>query len=164
MSAQLILIGGVSRSGKTRIAEAICARYNHCAHVDQDDFVRSKNELPTIQDRFDWEQPESIDWPRLIQHINQLEETNDIIIVEGIFAFCHTELNKRADLKVYLRLGEADFLNKRKQETRWGAEPDWYIYHVWQAHENWKNPYNISFDLQGNASEQLIDQLISSLR
>ena len=164
MAAQLVLIGGASRSGKSSIAQALVGEFQNCLHLDLDDFVKPHNVLPTINDRIDWEQPQSINWHLLLEVIEQNESRQSLLIMEGIFAFCHQDLNRKATVKAYLTLERDTFFRRRKQETRWGTEPEWYLQHVWNAHLQWKNPYDTSIDVVGEANEQFVQQIISKLR
>lgn len=163
MSSKLILIGGMSRSGKSSLAQAIQKAIPNTIHLDQDDFVLPENSLPRIDNRIDWELPETIDWNGLREQISIAESQADLIIIEGIFAFRDKEINQKADLKVYLNIEKTEFLEYRRLEERWGKEPEWYLDHVWQAHQKHKNPYQQPLDLVTSWSEQLHQEVISMI-
>ena len=163
MPGKLILIGGMSRSGKSSLAQAIQKSIPSTIHLDQDDFVLPENRVPRIDDKIDWELPETIDWNSLHEQIRIAKPQADLIIMEGIFAFCNKEINQKADLKVYLKIEKAEFLKFRRLEERWGKEPEWYLDHVWQAHQKHKNPYQQHLDLITSWSEQLHQEVISMI-
>lgn len=145
--AKLILIGGVSRSGKSSLAQYLTQHLPLSIHIDQDTFVLPEPQIPTIKDRTDWEVPESIDWKKLDTTTTNYLNRYEFVILEGIFAFQQESLNQLADLKIELKLPKEEFLAKRKQEQRWGEEPQWFIEHVWKAHLIHSNPHNTSIDL-----------------
>lgn len=163
MAHSIILIGGMSRSGKSTLASDLARRIPNSLHIDQDDYVKDQKELGRIKGRIDWEQPSSLLWDKLIKDIDQLKNKNKVIIVEGIFAFCDQNLNEQADFKIYLDITKEDFLERRALETRWGAEPTWYLEHVWQAHQIWKNPYQINYDFTSSYHQELAIQILSKL-
>ncbi|MEL6252490.1 MAG: hypothetical protein AAFR87_10815, partial [Bacteroidota bacterium] len=59
----LIGIGGLSRSGKTKLAKRVKGLYKEQKVIllHQDDFVKAEEDIPLIQNHIDWEVPESID-------------------------------------------------------------------------------------------------------
>jgi nicotinamide/nicotinate riboside kinase len=134
--AKIIGIGGASRSGKSSLAKKL---KDHFASkrvwiLDQDDFVKPDDQLPKIQDRIDWEHPESIDLPSLLSEIAIASKNNDIVIIEGLLAFYFDELNARYDYSIFVQISKETFIFRRQQETRWGTEPKWYVEHVWISH------------------------------
>lgn len=163
--SHLVLIAGVSRSGKSSLARELCSRLDKAIHLDQDNFVKAEDEIPLINDRIDWETPESIDWPRWHQAIENALSENDYVISEGIFALNDIGLITRASLTLLLELDETQFKARRKQETRWGLEPDWFIQHVWDLHQLYHNPHHIRPDITlFNHSAEDVDQIIKRLR
>lgn len=140
---RLILIAGVSRSGKSSLAKDLCSRLKKAVHLDQDQFVKSESEIPLIRDRVDWETPESINWPNWRRAIQQGLRAHDYVIAEGIFAFADLGLIKEASITILLELEQDEFTARRKRETRWGEEPNWFIQHVWNSHLLHHNPHNI---------------------
>lgn len=143
---RLILIAGVSRSGKSSLAKDLCSRLKKAVHLDQDQFVKSESEIPLIQDRVDWETPESINWPNWRQAIQQGLRVQNYVIAEGIFALSDLSLVQQASVTILLELEQDEFKTRRQQETRWGEEPDWFIQHVWDSHLLHHNPHHIQPD------------------
>lgn len=146
--SQLILIAGVSRSGKSSLAKRLCAELKNAKHLDQDEFVKPESEIPTIQDRVDWETPESIDWVKWKEAIDQAKEKHEYVIAEGIFALSDKSLIKKADLTILLSISKEEFLERRRKETRWGEEPEWFIEHVWNSHLKYYNPHSTIVDFE----------------
>jgi len=133
---RIIGIGGASRSGKSTLARKLSAHFSakRVRILDQDDFVKPEAQIPMIHYRTDWEHPASIDVEALVSEIYATQAQHDLIIVEGLLAFHFSELNQLYDLTIFMQIDFETFLFRRQQETRWGAEPDWYIRHVWEAH------------------------------
>ena len=99
----------------------------------QDDFPQEESKIPNIRDRVDWERPESINWSLWQKAIESFKDDTAYLILEGLFIF-RPEAGVEPDLAIYLSMDKDRFLAARKQETRWGYEPDWYIEHVWDSH------------------------------
>jgi len=163
--SQLVLIAGISRSGKSSLAKELCARLSSSIHLDQDQFVKPESEIPLIRGRIDWETPDSIDWQNWNKAILKGLGEHSYVIAEGIFALTDTDLIKQASLIILLEIDEAEFKARRKDETRWGEEPDWFIQHVWNAHIQYHNPHKIHPDFVLNSySVDDIQQIISTLQ
>ena len=92
---KLLGIGGVSRSGKSELAQNLLTYYESQGKkvkiLDQDKFIIDKRQIPRIKDRLDWEHPDSIDWSTLTGEIH-FNDKYDLKIVEGIFAFTKPEI------------------------------------------------------------------------
>ncbi len=132
----IIGIGGVSRAGKTTLANQLvklAKKKGMTVEVlNQDEFVKSKNQLPIIEGIPDWERPSSIKWDNLIIRIEK--STADLIIVEGLFAFYPASLRLKYNKKIFLEI-EKDLFQKRKiEDKRWEEEPAWYAEHVWRSY------------------------------
>lgn len=139
--AKIIGIGGVSRSGKSNLARQI---KNHFAKrkvliISQDEFVIDETNIPKVGDRTDWEHPDSIDLGKILETVEDNKNECDLIIIEGILAFYFDELNTMYDKRIILNISKETFLNRRKQETRWGEEPEWFLAHVWESFLNYSN-------------------------
>ncbi len=147
MTGKLILIGGISRSGKSTLAKNLVSELENSVHLEQDLFVQAQENLPRIKDRIDWDSPDSIDWSLWKRTIAAKLEQHDWVLAEGIFAFNQLELIERADYTISLSLDRDLFLEERKADTRWGKEPDWFLDHVWKAHQQHHNPHSVSFNL-----------------
>lgn len=141
--AKLILIGGVSRSGKSSLAKALQQDLSNATILHQDEFVLPHDQIPKVRDRIDWERPESIDWDALLIAYSSGRDKHQYIIIEGIFAFSNLTLNRIADFTVLLTLDKEQFFERRKVEHRWGEEPNWFIEHVWKSHTLFHNPHKL---------------------
>ena len=156
----VIGIGGLSTSGKSRLAKKIQEYYSekNVIILCQDNFVFPKSLLPKIKDHIDWEHPLSIDFNKLHQKIITESSLADILIVEGILAFYDQQINLLFDKKIFLEIPEKEFFARKTVDTRWGKEPLWYIEHIWNSYKKcgripygWSDTYYISgakdFDL-----------------
>lgn len=162
--SQLVLIAGVSRSGKSSLAKRLCAELKNAKHLDQDEFVKPESEIPTIKDRADWETPESIDWAKWEEAIDQAKEKHEYVIAEGIFALSDENLVREADLTILLSIGKEEFVKRRKKETRWGYEPAWFIEHVWLSHLKNHNPHSIKVDFELTEINSPLTTILGRLR
>ncbi len=133
----VIGISGVSRSGKSTLAERLSSHFKDkkCAIIHQDDYINSGYDIPPVNGRIDWEAPESIDFLRLRYDFIWLVENVDIVILEGIFAFYDKTINSRYDKKILIDLDYESFVQRKTKDSRWGDEPDWYIEHIWKSYE-----------------------------
>ncbi len=134
--AHLIGIGGASRSGKSSLALKLKDRLpqKRVLLLDVDDFVFPEADISKIRDRTDWERPESIDFDRILQTIQDNRRSYDFIVIEGILAFASKKLTSIYNYSIWLQISKEIFLKRRKKETRWGDEPDWYLEHVWKSY------------------------------
>lgn len=146
--AKLILIAGVSRSGKTSLADKLAYDLPNAIVLHQDEFVLNESVLPLVKGRIDWEKPETIDWNRLLTAHDDTSQQHEFVIIEGIFALSNLHLAKASAFKIILTLDRVEFIKRRKEEKRWGDEPDWFIKHVWDSHLAFHNPHNLSLDIQ----------------
>ena len=153
MAGKLILIGGVSRSGKSTLAQQLASVLPHSAYLEQDFFVKSEEQLPVIQNRIDWDSPESVDWISWEAAIRNNLESYDWVVAEGIFAFYNEVINELKHFTIHLSVDRNTFLDERKKETRWGEEPEWFLDHVWESHLKYSNVHNIDFDLSANRAQ-----------
>lgn len=144
---KLLLIAGVSRSGKSSFAKAIVSAFESAIHLEQDRFVKEEKDIPKIKGRTNWEVPESIDWKAWNLAITKAISNSQLVIAEGIFCFHEPTWVDKADLTLLLDSTKKEFLERRKHERRWGQEPDWYLEYVWQAHLEYHNPHAIIPDL-----------------
>jgi nicotinamide/nicotinate riboside kinase len=162
--SRLIAIGGVSRSGKSSLALKLLAALPDSIVLHQDDFVKSEDQIPQINGRTDWEHPDSIDWPLWKESINTALAKHKYVIIEGLFAFYDTSINSRIHKAIYLSIDKATFLERRRKETRWGIEPDWFIEHVWKAHWNYGlAPEELKVVKFSQLSEEQIDDILIEL-
>lgn len=159
----IIGIGGCSRSGKSSLARQI-RDYSVDKRVlilDMDDFVFPESKIPKIKGRTDWERPESVDFKSLGRTIESEIDNHDVIIVEGILVFANLKLLELYDTKVWIQISKETFLNRRKMETRWGDEPDWFLEHVWESHQRYGQFPKADFVLSGE--EEIANSVIHTI-
>ncbi|GHE60643.1 MULTISPECIES: hypothetical protein [Roseivirga] len=157
---QLILVAGVSRSGKSSFSKELCALLHDSIHLDQDEFVKAQSEIPTIKDRIDWETPDSIDWNRWRNTIDSSLNENRYVVAEGIFAFTDLQIIKNASLTIAIDIPYETYLQRRMKETRWGNEPEWFLEHVWHSHLKYHNPHKITPDIMLSGTETIDAQQV----
>ena len=132
----VIGIGGVSNAGKTTLATRLKNELEplRVCVLCQDDFAKPVSEIPRIRGHVDWETPESIDLAKYYKHILEAQRTHDIVIAEGLFAFCDNHFNKHYDKRIFLTINKKTFWERKSKDLRWGKEPEWYMEHIWQSH------------------------------
>ncbi len=135
-----IAIGGISRAGKTTMARKILNYFPESKKVilHQDDYVNAGYDIPQINERINWEVPESIDFVRLKYDFNWMSEHLDVVILEGIFALYDEDMNRTFDKKLFVDLGYNKFIDRKSMDNRWGYEPDWYIQHIWDSYQKYR--------------------------
>lgn len=144
---KLLLIAGLSRSGKSSFAKALISSFDSAIHLEQDKFVSAEKDIPKIKDRTNWELPESINKAKWNEALEKALQDSQLVVAEGIFCFHELKWIQQADFTLLLDSSKKEFLKRRKQEKRWGHEPDWYLEYVWQAHLKYHNPHAIVPDL-----------------
>lgn len=154
MKKKVLGIGGVSRAGKTTLASILShelsgSKYKAIKVVAQDQYTLPEDQIPKIKNRTDWEHPESLDWQRLISDVEKFKTENDLVIIEGIFAYFHPELNKHYDHAVFLTIRKDIFMERKLEDGRWGEEPEWYIKHIWQSYLKYGLPNIPVVELEG---------------
>ena len=130
----VIAIGGVSRSGKSTLADWLVIQLKNATVLHQDEYTLPKDQLPEINGIPDWEVPESIDWDAWHKAITQAKKHYDYVIIEGILVFANTNINALIDQPIFLNIDKENFLKRRLKEKRWGKETEWFIEYVWEAH------------------------------
>ena len=155
----IIAIGGCSRSGKTTLAEALVWHYRNqnktAVALHQDDFVQKLHDIPLIQGRTDWEIPVSIDFEKLSQTVSFYSAHFEVIIVEGLFAFANANLNKSYDYGLFVEISENTFRIRRTVSNRWGAEPAWFLDHVWNSFQKYGQPASLVLRVSGEKAYDL---------
>lgn len=136
MKGLSIGIGGVSRAGKTYLSNFIKSLYpsKSIFLIEMDDYVRDEADIPKVRNHTDWEHPISIDFERIKSVLKEAILKYDIVITEGILIFYSEELNKLFDKRIFINVPKTIFYKRRKEETRWGLEPDWYLNYVWESY------------------------------
>lgn len=134
MRGHLILISGFSQSGKSSLASWLTSVLPSSIHLEQDSFVLPAHKIPTLSNRTDWESPKSIDWKNWNQRIRQELKHPQYILAEGLFVRHDQTAVQKAALIIQLTIPYAIFLQRRKNNQRWGHEPEWYLQHVWESH------------------------------
>jgi Uridine kinase len=131
----IIAIGGVSRAGKSSLAKEIVSLYPQF-DIDVlclDDFVIGKECMPVIKSHLDWEIPQMYDFKLFCEAVLESEKQHDIVIAEGILVFQESMLHL-FDKKIFLRITKDTFSSLKQLDTRWGAEPDWYVDYIWTSY------------------------------
>lgn len=136
MKGLSIGIGGVSRAGKTYLSNFIKSLYPNKSTflIEMDDFVKNEADIPKVRDHIDWEHPISVDFDRIKKVLKESIDKYDIVITEGILIFYSEELNQLFDKRIFINVPKTIFYKRRKEEKRWGREPDWYLDYVWESY------------------------------
>jgi nicotinamide/nicotinate riboside kinase len=151
-------IGGVSRSGKTFLADLLRSSISDSIVIHQDMYIPDKSEIPRIKNHIDWERPEAIDWISFRSAIDSAIISGKTTIVEGLFAFQNPSIVEFYNKSIFIDLSKQEFIRRKRTDMRWGKEPEWYISHIWdgymkygQLHDHTPNPLlidgEIHFDL-----------------
>ncbi|MFN3782422.1 MAG: uridine kinase [Spirosomataceae bacterium] len=165
----VIGIGGVSRSGKSTLANLLAAYFRKNGKkvliFHQDDFVLPDTLIPKIKQRIDWESPNSIDHTMLAAIVREFKNRVDIVIVEGLFAFFEPQLDSLYDKRVLVKISKRTFLIRKGMDNRWGYEPTWYINHIWQSFLTYGQPKtsDAPFHLTSGEEEFNLEKIIQYL-
>ena len=129
-------IGGISRAGKTQLANFIQDLFldRKIVVLCQDDFVFDRDKLPMVKDKIDWENPASIDFGKFREALNTGTEEYDIVVAEGLLVFYNSEICTEFDKKIFVHINEAIFRERKIKDKRWGLFPNWYIDHIWESY------------------------------
>lgn len=134
----IIGIGGISRSGKTKFSRKVSKWIRDQGKtvlvLHQDDFVRPESEIPLIKDHIDWEVPASLDWKRWDTAIREAQREAEVVIAEGLMVFREEDSDIRFDRKVLVDISEETFFCRKREDLRWGREPEWYIQYIWDSY------------------------------
>ena len=132
----IIGIGGVSRAGKTTLANMLATQLKkEGKSVEvfcQDEYVKPKVSIPKVQGVPDWERPSTIKWDTLTSNVQKSKA--DVKIVEGLFSFYPASLRMEYGTKVFIEIDRDTFRKRRSTDQRWDEEPDWYADHVWKSY------------------------------
>jgi uridine kinase len=129
-------IGGVSRAGKTTLSNYIVSLYPNKKSliIAMDDYVNEQEKIPRIKDRIDWETPDSVDYKKIEEKIEDSLNEYDLVITEGILIFYSEELNRLFDKRIFIDIPKSLFYIRRHSDRRWGEEPKWYVDYVWESY------------------------------
>ncbi|MEQ8239383.1 MAG: hypothetical protein RIA69_09225 [Cyclobacteriaceae bacterium] len=132
----IIGIGGVSRAGKSTLAEKLKKYFEKSrksVHIFcQDDFVKPVISLAMVEGVPDWERPSTIKWDNLMSAMERSKA--DVKIVEGLFAFYAASIRSEYDKKIFVELERTTFESRKSKDKRWAEEPEWYANHVWKSY------------------------------
>lgn len=163
----VIGIGGISNSGKSKLAEIIKdnIKDKKVKILCQDNFVFPYYEIPLINGHVDWECAESINFVAFRDAILDAKESYDVVIAEGLLVFYSNNICKFFDKKIFVDISKGTFIERKKKDFRWGKEPDWYIQHIWRSFITYGNiPKNDkSFIIISGEKDFDINSVINSL-
>ena len=133
----IIGIGGISNAGKSVLAEKIKKHFpdKSIKILCQDNFAHPTPAIPKINDHTNWEIPESLDFEKFVKKVIAESGKYDIVIDEGLFIFYDERLNRLYDKMIYLSISKDTFIERKSEDLRWGKEPDWYMEHIWNSHQ-----------------------------
>ena len=170
MKGLSIGIGGVSRAGKTYLSNFIKSLYPNKSTflIEMDDFVKNEADIPKVRNHTDWEHLISVDFERIKTVLKESICQYDIVITEGILIFYSEELNQLFDKRIFINVPKTIFYKRRKEEKRWGLEPDWYLDYVWESYLKYgklKDSDNSTLYVHGTEdwSPMLIDEHLYKL-
>ena len=127
-------IGGVSRSGKTFLADLLQTAIADSVVIHQDIFIPPEAEIPTINGHLDWERPEAIKWLSFSNAIDDALGSGKTVIAEGLMVFQNPEINLHYNKAIFINISRETFFQRKQSDLRWGREPDWYINHIWDSY------------------------------
>lgn len=163
--AQIIGIGGISQSGKSTMARRIKEMLpkKRVLILEMDAYVFPEAELPKIKGIADWDRPESMDFDKIIAAIIENQSSYDLILVEGILPFANDYLRRFYNVTVFSQISKETFLQRRKIETRWGQEPEWYWEHVWDSYLKFGQYPTADYVLSGEEEipESMLQEIIN---
>lgn len=146
----LIGIGGVSRSGKSTLANLLVTYFRKNGKkaiiFHQDDFVFPETEIPKVRDKTDWESPSSIDHALLFELVEEFNARFDVVIVDGLFAFYDQNLNGLYDKRLFIKISRRSFFIRKVADNRWGYIPTWFVDHIWKSFLKYGNEKTIKGD------------------
>lgn len=199
--AKIIGIAGGTASGKTTIAKRLkelAEPHGKVAMLRLDDYYKDMKHMTLEQRRqINFDHPDSYDIDLLIKHINDLqnniqiqkpvydfvysirsEETelvdpSDLIIVEGILAFCFPELLELFDMKIFVDTpDDIRFIRRLKRDIEKRGRTiesvvNQYFTTVRPMHHTFVEPSKRNADIivpEGGKNEVAIDILSTKLR
>lgn len=199
--AKIIGIAGGTASGKTTIAKRLkqlAEPHGKVAMLRLDDYYKDMKHLTLEQRRqINFDHPDSYDIDLLIKHINDLQnniqiqkpvydfvysirsdetelvDPSDLIIVEGILAFCFPELLELFDMKIFVDTpDDIRFIRRLKRDMEKRGRTiesvvNQYFTTVRPMHHTFVEPSKRNADIivpEGGKNEVAIDILSTKLR
>lgn len=199
--AKIIGIAGGTASGKTTIAKRLkelAEPHGKVAMLRLDDYYKDMKHLTLEQRRqINFDHPDSYDIDLLIKHINDLQnniqiqkpvydfvysirsdetelvDPSDLIIVEGILAFCFPELLELFDMKIFVDTpDDIRFIRRLKRDIEKRGRTiesvvNQYFTTVRPMHHTFVEPSKRNADIivpEGGKNEVAIDILSTKLR
>ena len=157
----LIGIGGVSRSGKSTLANLLVTHFRKTGKkaiiFHQDDFVFPETQIPKIRDKTDWESPKSIDHKLLYELVDEFKDRFDVVIVDGLFAFYDQNLNSLYDKRLFVKISKRSFFIRKVADQRWGYVPTWFVDHIWKSFLKYGNDKHIKGEFLTVSGEDEFD-------
>ncbi len=157
----LVGIGGVSRSGKSTLANLLVTYFRKHGKkaiiFHQDDFVFPETEIPKVRDKTDWESPSSIDHDLLYELVAEFKDRFDVVIVDGLFAFYDPKLNALYEKRLFIKVSKRTFLIRKVTDTRWGYVPTWFVDHIWKSFLKYGHEKHIKGDYVTISGEDEFD-------
>ncbi len=132
----IIAIGGVSRSGKTKLTKLLKELLGDrkVATICQDDYAYPISDIPMVKELTDWECPESINFSAFKKALLDAMNNNDHVIIEGFLVFSDVDLLQYYDRSIFTQINKEAFLDRRSRDSRWEVEPQWYMEYVWNSY------------------------------
>lgn len=199
--AKIIGIAGGTASGKTTIAKRLkelAEPHGKVAMLRLDDYYKDMKHMTLEQRRqINFDHPDSYDIDLLIKHINDLQnniqiqkpvydfvysirsdetelvDPSDLIIVEGILAFCFPELLELFDMKIFVDTpDDIRFIRRLKRDIEKRGRTiesvvNQYFTTVRPMHHTFVEPSKRNADIivpEGGKNEVAIDILSTKLR
>ena len=195
----IIGIAGGSGSGKSTVVCRIQDAFQHrVVVIPEDSYYKDNGDLPDEeQRRMNFDHPDAVDFALLTEHLKMIREGKaieqpvysyitcgrsktqtvhvepaEVIIVEGILAFCHKDLMDQMDIKIFVDADDDDRFMRilvRDIASR-GKDVDWVI----ERYTNTVKPMYLQFiapskryaDIiipQGGHNQVAIDMLLARI-
>ncbi len=193
----LILIGGGSGSGKTTLVNLIKKKFKKITVISTDFFYKDFSSIPPNQrEKINFDHPDSLDFELMRNTIKSLLSGKEvripiydfkthtrlrkkrrivpskIIVVEGIFALLDKEINKLADLRIFvetdddIRLIRRILRDMKERGRSLDSIIEQWIKHVKPMHEKFIEPSRkeahliIPEDPEGRMREVAVESII----
>ncbi len=166
---QVIGIGGVSCSGKTKVAKALQKKLGPDVEIlSFDKYYISTEEL--ADKSISWESPYHFRYNQYISDLKKLKnELNGLVIVEGFLIFFDQKARDCFDKKIFIDLPEEEIKRRRIARKR-GTESDTISYinnELIPGHRKFVYPQKKYADLVLDgmkSSEELVKEIIDYIK